>query len=234
MVFFIYMDFIEKANLVHNNKYDYSLVEYKGNKTKIKIICKLHGVFEQMPMNHLKKQECCPYCNGKKKNIKDFIEKVNLIHNFKYDYSLSEYIDANTPLKIICPIHGEFKQLYRKHLQGQGCPKCRKSLGEKNIRNFLKNSNILFEEQKKFTNLKDSKFLYFDFYIPSKNLLIEFNGIQHYSNTFNKSLHEWHRQLHHDWLKRKYAKENGITLLVIPYWNLSKLNLIFTKLLMSK
>ena len=71
MVFFIYMDFIEKANLVHNNKYDYSLVEYKGNKTKIKIICKLHGVFEQMPMNHLKKQECCPYCNGKKKNIKD-------------------------------------------------------------------------------------------------------------------------------------------------------------------
>ena len=226
--------FIKEAKNIYGNKYDYRLTEYKGNKIKIKIICKIHGIFEQLPINHLKKQECCPYCNGKKKNIEEFIKKANLIHNNKYDYTLVVYINANTPIKIICPVHGEFKQLYRKHLQGQGCPKCRKSLGEESIRSFLKENNFIFKEQKKFDNLKDNKFLFFDFYIPNKNLLIEFNGVQHYYNSFNKPLHEWHRQLHHDWMKRKYAKENGITLLVIPYWNLSKLNLILAKSLMSK
>ena len=48
------MDFIEKANLVHNNKYDYSLVNYINNKTKVKIICKKHGAFEQIPDSHLR------------------------------------------------------------------------------------------------------------------------------------------------------------------------------------
>ena len=52
------MDFIEKANLVHNNKYDYSLVNYINNKTKIKIICKLHGIFEQTPDSHLRGRGC--------------------------------------------------------------------------------------------------------------------------------------------------------------------------------
>ena len=58
MVFFIYMDFIEKANLVHNNKYDYSLVNYINNKTKVKIICKIHGAFEQIPDSHLRGRGC--------------------------------------------------------------------------------------------------------------------------------------------------------------------------------
>ena len=47
-------DFIERAKLFHNNKYDYSLVEYKNARTKIKIICPIHGIFEQTPDNHLK------------------------------------------------------------------------------------------------------------------------------------------------------------------------------------
>jgi hypothetical protein len=55
--------FIIKANIVHHNKYDYSLVEYKNNKLKVKIICPIHGIFEQRPDSHLQGKSCkkCGY-----------------------------------------------------------------------------------------------------------------------------------------------------------------------------
>ena len=76
--------FIEKAKEIHGDKYDYSLVEYKNNKTKIKIICKEHGIFEQSPYLHLKGSGC-PKCYYKKLSnqntftINEFIEKAKNI-----------------------------------------------------------------------------------------------------------------------------------------------------------
>mgnify|MGYP003455968298 CR=1 FL=1 len=60
-------EFADIANKIHNNLYDYSEVEYKNNYTKVKIKCKIHGVFEQMPQNHLRPQGC-PECAGFKKD----------------------------------------------------------------------------------------------------------------------------------------------------------------------
>jgi hypothetical protein len=119
-------EFIEKSNLIHNNKYDYSLVEYKNNYTKIKIICPIHGIFEQTPSNHIHAKQDCPMCYGNKKmTIKEFIKKSNLIHNNKYNYSLVEYKNNYTKIKIICPIHGIFEQKPINHLvQKQGCMLC--------------------------------------------------------------------------------------------------------------
>ena len=59
--------FIEDAKKVHGDKYDYSLVDYKTAKTKVKIICPKHGVFEQAPNNHLNGQDC-PVCGRRKKD----------------------------------------------------------------------------------------------------------------------------------------------------------------------
>lgn len=56
----------------------------------------------------------------------NFISKASIIHNRKYDYSLVEYIDAHRKVKIICPIHGLFEQNPNNHLNGQGCPSCKK------------------------------------------------------------------------------------------------------------
>lgn len=121
--------FIEKANLVHNNKYDYSLVDYLDNKIKVKIICPIHGEFEQRPDLHL----CgngCPICgkikaaNTQRSSREEFIEKAKLMHGDKYDYSLVDYKGNNSNIKIICPIHGVFEQKPDKHLIGHGCPKC--------------------------------------------------------------------------------------------------------------
>lgn len=56
-------EFIIKANLIHGNRYNYSLVVYKNNKTKVKIICPIHGVFEQYPCNHINKKTGCSKCS---------------------------------------------------------------------------------------------------------------------------------------------------------------------------
>lgn len=122
-------NFIQKAKKVHNNKYDYSKVNYVNNQTKVCIVCPEHGEFWQRPNNHLNGQGC-PICsklnkkNKNKSNTTDFIEKSKKIHGDKYKYSKVNYINSKTKVCIICPEHGEFWQTPNSHLQGQGCPKC--------------------------------------------------------------------------------------------------------------
>lgn len=214
--------FIKEAKKI-NSQYDYSLVDYKNSRTKVKIICPEHGSFFARPGDFLRDKNGCPSCRylnvGKKlaSNTEEFIKKAKEVHGSKYDYSLVYYINNSIKVKIICPEHGLFWQKPNAHLSYQGCPKCRTSHGESHVRNFLKKNNIVFEEQKRFENCKDDRKLPFDFYVPEKNLLIEYNGIQHYRNSFGIKIHEWHRYKHHDWLKRKFAKENGFNLLTISY-----------------
>lgn len=121
-------DFIIKANSIHNNKYDYSKVEYVNNKSKVCIICPEHGEFFQEPHNHLKGKGC-PVCakeitRPKKYNTEKFINESIKIHGYKYDYSKTDYIDESTKVCIICPNHGEFWQTPYLHLNGSGCKKC--------------------------------------------------------------------------------------------------------------
>lgn len=116
--------FIKKAYLVHGNKYDYTDVKYINGKEKIKIKCITHGVFEMIPINHLKGQKC-PTCSGRNKVTNElFIEKSRLVHGDKYDYSQIDYKTAQTKIKIICKEHGEFIQLPLNHLKGNQCYKC--------------------------------------------------------------------------------------------------------------
>ena len=122
-------EFIQKANLKHDNKYDYSKVKYKGSNKKIDIICPIHGLFQQKPNNHLQGQGC-PQCGKIKSTTKltteEFIQKANLKHNNRYDYSKTNYINSATKIVIICKKHGEFEQTPHNHLKGQNCPKCAK------------------------------------------------------------------------------------------------------------
>jgi hypothetical protein len=103
------INFIKKANLKHNNKYNYSLVDYINNKNKVKIICPIHDVFEQSPNDHLTGNGCS-LCGNKNLNKEFFIKKAKLKHGDRYDYSLVEYINNKTKVKIICPLHGVFEQ----------------------------------------------------------------------------------------------------------------------------
>ena len=116
--------FIDKSKKVHDNKYDYSKIEYKDSTTKVCIICPEHGEFYQNAGSHLMGIGC-PKCGGViKSTIGDFVKKAKEIHGNKYDYSKVEYKNRTTKVCVICPEHGEFYQTPHNHLAGYGCPKC--------------------------------------------------------------------------------------------------------------
>jgi len=124
-------EFMKISNKVHNNFYNYDNVIYVNQRTKVKIICPIHGEFKQIPKDH-KKGRGCSEC-GKIKSIKTrshtlkyFIEMSNKKHNNKCDYSLiKSYKNNRTKVQIICKEHGVFSQLVEHHLNGlTGCIKC--------------------------------------------------------------------------------------------------------------
>ena len=210
--------YIEKCITIHGNKYDYSLVEYKGNKNKIKIICPTHGVFEQTPLSHLKGYNC-PICSGKYNFTTDiFIEKSKEIHGNKYDYSLVDYKNDRTKIKIICPTHGIFEQEPRHHIRGSGCPVCNLSKGELKIIQYLIDNNYKFDRQKRFEKCIYKRELPFDFYISLLNTCIEFDGLQHEEiGHFNMSDDEFEESKLKDQIKTKFCVDNNIRLIRIRY-----------------
>lgn len=115
--------FVQEARKIHGNKFDYSLVDYKNKNTKIKIICKHHNVFEQLPSNHLKGKGCLK-CRGYDKTNDDIIREFREVHGNTYDYSLVEYRGAHNKVIIICHEHGTFTQSPSKHIQNRSCPEC--------------------------------------------------------------------------------------------------------------
>lgn len=209
--------FIQKANKFHNNKYDYSKVNYKNTRTKITIICPVHGEFKQRVDHHL---ICgCPKCSKKYNYTNyEFINLANEIHNNLYDYSKTNYINAKTKIKIICRKHGEFVQTPSSHLSGKGCPNCRTSQGETIIEQILVSNNIKFSKQKSFPMCKNQKLLYFDFYLPEQNTCIEFDGEQHF-----KPIPHWGGKTNYnkikkrDEIKNNYCKNNNILLIRIKF-----------------
>jgi hypothetical protein len=181
--------FIYNANKIHNNFYDYSLVDYLDSRTKIKIICPIHGVFEQTPNNHLSKEQGCFNCLNKIHDNITFSNYCSLLHNNKYDYSLVNYTLITNKVKIICPIHGAYEQRADSHKNGNGCNKCSNngvSKEEKELNNWLNSLGIITE-----TNDKNTlNGLELDIYIPSHNLAIEYNGLYWHSEEFiDKNYH---------------------------------------------
>jgi very-short-patch-repair endonuclease len=194
----------------------------KNNKQKVKIICSKHGFFEQRVDGHLKGVGCkkCAdesYIIGPDK----FIENSNKIHDNKYDYSLiyEDYINQHSKVKIICPKHGVFEQSASNHSGGCGCSVCKKDTkGQKSVRKYLKDSNLLFKEQKIFKDCKYKKYLLFDFYLLNNNICIEYDGQQHFESIeyFGGDQTFYETQIK-DKIKNEYCKNNNIHLIRISY-----------------
>lgn len=122
--------FILNVNNTHNNKYDYSLSTYVNSKTKINIVCNIHGAFLMLPGDHVRGQGC-PKCGnlykGHSKNStakQTFMSRANAVHNNYYDYSQTVYTKSGNKIDIICPEHGGFQQIANDHLNGSGCKQC--------------------------------------------------------------------------------------------------------------
>lgn len=211
--------FINDSVKVHGNKYDYSLSEYKSAESVIKIICKEHGIFEQIARIHSSGSGCTLCSNSKYRlNFEDLILRFNTIHNNKYDYSLVNFINTRTKIKIICKEHGIFEQKPNSHLFGKGCPICRESKGEINIREYLKDKKINFISQFKFKECFNKLELPFDFYLPDMNICIEYNGEQHYRPVkYFGGDKGFSLRLKRDKIKKDFCKKNNIILIEIKY-----------------
>ena len=224
-----YQEFLEKANKVHNNKYQYPFDENWWNKyyrnrveTKIPIVCPQHGEFQQSVNNHLSGQGCSicgieKLIEINKLSYQDFIKKAKEIHGDKYIYPFNEewwqknYINNKQKVSIICPQHGEFQQDVYNHLQSHGCPKCFNnfSRGEEEIRKYIE---LLGFKTEKY---RDSKFE-IDIFVSELNLGFEYNGIRWHSDQFK------HPKYHQE--KSLYFAEKGIKLIHIweDWWSYKK------------
>lgn len=121
--------FIEKSIKVHGTAYDYSKVDYVRGVEKVSIICRKHGIFEQIPASHIRGRGCpeCGYIrNGNRQRfaLENFISISKIKHGDVYDYSKSSYTIANHKIIVICPKHGEFSPQAKNHMLGHGCNKC--------------------------------------------------------------------------------------------------------------
>lgn len=224
-------DFINQAKKLHNNKYDYSKVNYINNSTEVEIVCPVHGVFEQIPYVHNKlPTPCgCPKCsNNIKKTTEQFIEEARVIFP-AYNYSKTVYTGANKRLEIICPKHGSWFPKASDLLHNHGCPICNESKGEKRIRKWLTKNNIRFERQAKFENCKNKSLLPFDFYIPSKDLLIEFQGEEHYKPVkYFGGAQKFTKIQENDKIKKSYAEKEH-NFLEISYKDFDKIENILNE-----
>lgn len=124
-------EFINRANKIHNFRYDYIKTNYIGANIKVIITCKDHGDFKQQANSHLRGTNC-PQCAINtvalfhSSNTNAFIEKANKIHNYLYKYNKVNYVNNRIEIIINCVDHGDFNQKPVNHLSGRGCHICGK------------------------------------------------------------------------------------------------------------
>lgn len=162
--------------------YSITLDAWKEKGTHMWVTCPKHGQW-YANRHWLFKGSGCPECwkqdhpSLQPKKIETFIKDAKAVHGDKYNYDKVVYINNKVPVIVTCPEHGDFSVKPNNHLTGKsGCPLCSTSAPEKVIWNFLHKNNIKFTYQ-----YKVEYFDYrWDFYINDLNVVIEYNGKQHY------------------------------------------------------
>jgi hypothetical protein len=174
-------EFIDKAKIIHNNKYDYSYVDYINAHTHIKIICPEHGEWMQTPMSHTTRKCGCPTCGNIKKGISKKISSYNKFilfaknfHNNKYTYLDETFTGITSIMKIICPVHGEFSQSPDVHKRA-GCQRCGSGPVSEASQVWLDSLHICKEYREIWIKL-GSKRIKVDAYDPNTNTIYEYWG----------------------------------------------------------
>ena len=221
---------------VASNKYGIEVLstEYYSNLDKLDFVCRNHPTVVQkkswaqiqrdkIPCSFCKKEiirennkdNPSPHSCPKSQNtfVKQVFEKWGELYSVQGAYTAS-----NKKIKIKCNNCGKVFEIAPKHLlSGHGC-KCNKSLGEIKIRQWLIRNEYLFEEQKTFDGCKSKKSLSYDFFLPEVSVLIEYQGIQHYTPVdFFGGEDALREQQERDNIKRMYAQKHGYRLLEIDY-----------------
>lgn len=202
--------------------------DYIDTKHKCLAQCdKCGNIWEAMPSDLLRGHSC-PKCGREESSEneritnKEYIDRCYSIYGDEYDLSELNYTIMRDDVYPICKKHGKFSINAYQFLKGNGCKKCRMSGGQRKLSKFLKDNGIIFyEEYNKFDWLtrKNSGRMSFDFFIPSLNIAIEYQGKQHFEKVDRFGGEEGLRLTkERDAYKRDICRENGVKLIYfIPY-----------------
>ena len=220
-------DYLGDARRVHGDRYSYDRVVYLGKRCKVCVSCRIHGDFWQGAQKHLEGHGCPKCAFALQYTDKSFVDKADKVHLGRYDYSKSVFMGVENDIAIVCRKHGEFTQNAASHLAGCGCPRCNSSSGERAVEAILRYQGEPYEVQKKFANclgLEDRsgrrRKLVFDFWLPERMVLIEYDGKHHFqAMPFGSvdSMGDFERQKVRDGIKDEYAASHGMTLIRIPF-----------------
>ena len=185
-------EFIEKAREKHGGKYDYSRTVYNGCYGKVKIICPIHGEYEQAAYSHLNGHGC-PKCMSEKNSkvmlmtTDEFIKKAKEVHRYENnDYSNVDYHGTKIPVEIVCEKGHHYMQMPNKHLSGHSCPYCSHNISnqEHEIVEFIRGLGIEVQTNQR-NILGDNKEI--DIFIPSHNIAIEFDGLYWHNSSMKEN-----------------------------------------------
>lgn len=193
--------------------------EYVDDCTKILHMCKIDGCEWYAKPSNILNGKGCPRCAGNERyGHEGYVRKVSDINsNIEV---VGEYVNAKTKILHRCKIDKyEWYVAPSDILQGHGCPKCNASMGEKIVADWLEENGISYKSQKTFDDCKNIKLLPFDFYLPDYNVLIEYNGVQHYEPVdYFGGEKKFKSIIMRDKIKENYCKANNIKLFKIPYF----------------
>lgn len=213
------------------------LGEYKGTD---KLLTIKHNtcdfIWDVYPTNFIHHNSRCPKCSGHYMDTNIFKEKLKEQYGDEYTV-LSEYEGSNNNIIIHHnKCNYSFQTKPANIISGSGCTYCSSSKNEKEMFRVLYKNNIVFEKEKHFYNFTTENGVYYryDYYLPEYNTLIELDGEQHFRPIEFFGGEEYFKQrVFYDNMKDKYAKDNNIQLIRVPYWEFDNMEGIVHKLIAS-
>ena len=199
--------------------------EYVGSGLETLFHCNVHNIdFSMSPTSFRVVNYRCPKCKyehnseTQKKSGSQFVKELQDAHNGEI-IALDPYAGNHTIIRFKCRVCGcVFSTEPNAVLRISGCPSCAEPKGEAEIEKFLKNKHLDYTRQKTFDGVSIRRKLRYDFYVPSMNLLIEYDGKQHYESIpYFGGEETLARQKRHDSVKDRYAIENDIRLIRLTY-----------------
>lgn len=198
---------------------------YTNCDTKTSYKCSIHNTtVKSTPTIFMRTQYPCHKClsiflkESNRKSDSTFKQELEQRHSGSI-ISLDTYVNTHTHLRYKClKCNKVFSAEPNSILRLSGCPYCASSKGEQYIKSVLEENDIMFVPQKRFDKCKDIRPLPFDFYLPNQKVLIEYDGKQHYAPIeYFGGIEKYKSQVKRDSIKDSFAKDNGYTLLRIPY-----------------
>lgn len=222
---------------MHNiNPFLELLEPYRGRTKRVNMRCILHDAISRKTPYEAINGKGCIQCGLEKLSQQSKLPEVIYIERLKKLFPHIKLKGGYDCVSKVAEFHcynccNDFID-YANYVTRRGCPICDSTSMELEIGKILTTNNIIYKPQYSFSDCKDQRALPFDFYLPDYNLLIEYDGQQHYRPvnfggiSDEDALKNFKITQLHDSIKTNYCITHNITLLRIPYWENSNIEQI--------